>query len=123
MKKQRMIYLAAFVLLLAVEICIGRFFGPGFVRNYLGDALVTVLLCCLARVILPRYSPVLPVLAFSWGMEALQALRLTHHLGLEGTLVEIALGSTFDWMDLVCYAAGCALFAAVDFVWRKQYGK
>ena len=123
MKKQRLVYLAAFGLLLTAEICIGRFCPPGFVRNYVGDILVTVLLCCLCRVIWPRFSPVLPVLALSWSVESLQALKLTERLHLQGTVVATALGSTFDWMDLLCYGAGCLLFAAVDLIWRKQYGK
>ena len=123
MKKRRLGYLAAFGLLLTAEICIGVFFTSGFVRNYVGDLLVTALLCCLCRAIFPRFSPVLPVLSLSWSVEALQALRLTERLQLQGTVVAVIVGSTFDWMDFICYSAGCLLFAAVDYVWRKQYGK
>lgn len=121
MRKARLGYLAVFAALLAAEICIGLFVDDSFVRPYVGDMLVTALLCCLLRVLWPRVWPVLPVFGLSCVVEGLQTLNLTEVLGLRGTVLAIALGTTFDWKDLICYAVGCAAFAVVEYVWRKPY--
>ena len=45
MKKQRITYAAIFAVLLLIEIGIGLFVHDDFLRPYVGDVLVTVLLC------------------------------------------------------------------------------
>ena len=112
-------YLLAFFLLLIVEICIALFVRDNFVRPYVGDVLVTVLLCCLCRAVLPRLAPALPVFLFAAAVEGLQALQLTKILGLEGTALGIILGATFDWKDILCYGLGCLLFAGTERLWQK----
>lgn len=121
MKRQRLIYFSAFGMLLLAEICIGLF-ADGFLRIYIGDLLVTVLLCCLCRGIWLKFPPAGPVLAFSWAVEGLQGLNMVEKLGLQDTPLAVILGMTFDWKDLLCYAAGCVLFAVADHLWRKRYG-
>ena len=112
-------YALAFVLLLALEVYIGMFVRDAFVRPYVGDMLVTLLLCCLAKAVRPGCRPALPVFIFAAAVEAAQALQLTELLGLERTLLGVLLGSTFDWHDIACYAVGCLLFAAVE-RWRGR---
>ena len=118
--KQRLGYLAAFFLVLLLEIFIGVFIQDNFIRPYVGDMLVTMLLCCLCRVILPRLSPAIPVFLFSAVVEGLQWLGVTEKLGLQGTVMGIILGSTFDWKDLFCYALGCIAFAVTDRLLNKK---
>ena len=118
-KSRRMWYLAGFFALLAVEICLGLFVHDRFFRPYVGDVLVTALLCCLARVVAPRFSPALPAFLFSATVEAAQWLHLTAKLGLEGTVFGLILGATADWRDLVCYGLGCLLFAGTEGLWNK----
>jgi len=113
-------YLAAFLAILAVEVCIGLFVRDRFIRPYVGDMLVTVLLCCLSRVIFPNLSPALPVFLLAAAVELSQLAGLTEWLGLEGTPMGIILGSTFDGKDLLCYALGCAAFAGGEFLLRKR---
>ena len=75
--KKRLIYLAAFLILLLAECLIGAFVHDNFIRPYVGDLLVTVLLCCLGRVCFPKAPWLCPaVLLFSWGVELLQLLDL-----------------------------------------------
>ena len=107
--KKRLIYGSVFLLLLALEICIGAFVRDDFVRPYVGDVLVTVLLCALFRVAAPEKCPWLPlgVFLFAAGVELIQLIPKP---ALEGTLLGIAIGSTFDPKDLLCYGIGCALF-------------
>lgn len=117
--RKRLPYLIAFLVLLILEICIGAFVHDAFIRPYVGDILVTVLLCCLCRVIVPRRFPWLPaaVLAFATAVECVQ---LIHIPALNGTLLGIILGSTFDPADLLCYLTGCLLFFSVDTFFRRR---
>ena len=48
-KKLRIIYAALFFAVLLTEIFIALFVKDNFVRPYVGDVLVTILLCCLCR--------------------------------------------------------------------------
>ena len=117
--KKRWGYLLAFFTILAVEICIGLFVRDDFVRPYVGDMLVTVLLCCLAKVACPGSRPAAPVFVFAAAVEGFQWLELTEKLGLEGTVLGVILGSTFDWKDLLCYGAGCLAFAVAE-CWKNK---
>ena len=107
--KKRLIYGSVFLLLLALEICIGAFVRDDFVRPYVGDVLVTVLLCAMVRAVVPEKYPWLPlgVFLFAAGVELIQLIPKP---ALDGTLLGIAIGSTFDPKDLLCYGIGCALF-------------
>ena len=112
-------YAALSLCLLAVEICIALFVHDSFIRPYVGDILVTVLLCCLCRAIFPRFAPAVPVFLFAAAVEGLQWLDLAEMLGLQGTALGIILGSTFDWKDLLCYGLGCLLFAGGELLQQK----
>lgn len=117
MKSKRSIYLLAFCGLLATEIVIALFVNDAFVRPYVGDMLVTLLLCCLCRVIIPDKVRLLPVYVFIFaaGVEIGQYFDLVALLGLEDNrILSIALGRTFSWLDLGCYAVGCAAAYFLD---------
>ena len=111
--KKRLPYIISFVVLLIAEVLIGAFVRDEFIRPFVGDVLVTVLLCCLCRCVKPEGMPLLPVwvLLFSILVECAQLIEIP---ALDGTLLGIILGSTFDIADLVCYAIGCALFAGAE---------
>ena len=119
-KQKRLAYLLAFVLLLVVAVCIALFVHDAFVRPYVGDVLVTALLCCLCRAICPRFAPALPVFLLAAAVEGLQWLGLTEILGLQGTALGIIMGSTFDWKDILCYGLGCLLFAGAELLWSSR---
>ena len=102
---------AAFALLLAAEILIGRFAG-GWLRAYGGDVLVIPLLYCLIRIVYTRPCRRLPAAVGGLGAlaELLQWLDLCGRLGVDkGSLAGILLGSSADPLDLLCYALGTAL--------------
>lgn len=114
--KKRLVYLTAFVILLAAEIFIGLFVRDAFVRPYVGDMLVTVLLCVLVRTLLPEKIPLLPVWVFLFAaaVEFVQLLELPKLLGLENTVFGVIIGATFDWRDILCYGTGCVIFRAAE---------
>ena len=113
--KIRLPYIVATVVLLTVEVLIGAFVHDDFVRPFVGDALVTALLCATGRIVLPRWRWLpLAVLVFSFAVELVQLFQLDRVLGVEGTAIGTAIGSTFDIADLICYAVGCLLFFACE---------
>ena len=125
MKNRRILYLIIFCGLLAVEVGIALFVNDAFVRPYVGDMLVTLLLCCLCRVIIPDKVRLLPVYVFVFAacVEIGQYFDLVALLGLtDNRIISIALGRTFSWMDLVCYAVGCAAAFALDQTIIKKTG-
>ena len=123
MRNKRVIYVAIFCGLLAVEVCIALFVHDAFVRPYVGDMLVTLLLCCMCRVILPDKIRLLPVFVFLFAacVEIGQYFDVVALMGLtDNRFLSIALGRTFSWMDLVCYAIGCVAVFGLDEVIRRS---
>ena len=119
--KRRLPYLIATVLLLVVEIFIGVFVHDNFVRPYIGDVLVTVLLCTFGQMIFLkcRFIPIV-VFLFSAVVELCQLIELDRILGIEGSVLGIVVGSTFDVADIVCYAVGCIVFFTVQYFIKNK---
>lgn len=121
-RKRRLYYTAAFLVILLTEVLIALFVRDRFIRPYVGDVLVTVLLCCFARIFVPDRLPTLPlwVFMFSVLVEIGQYFDFVTLLGLgDSRFFRVLLGSTFSWADMVCYGAGCILFAAADSLIKK----
>lgn len=117
MKKLRLTYASVFFILLLTEIYIGLFVHDSFVRPYIGDVLVTILLCCLLRIIVPNGVPALPIYVFVFAalVEIAQYFDVVKLLGLaNSTFISTIIGRTFSSIDLICYAAGCLVFWAVE---------
>lgn len=121
-KKLRITYFIVFIFLLAAEIIIGAFFNDTFIRPYMGDVLVVMLICAFLRIFLPEKPKLLPVYTtiFAIGIETLQYFDFVSLLGLENNkIISIALGRTFDVKDIICYIAGGAIFFAAEEIRRK----
>ncbi len=109
----RLWYALSFVIILTLEVLIALFVNDAFIRPYGGDILVTVLICCFVRMIFTSGIKLLPlwVFLFSAAVEVLQYFDFVSLLGLQNiTFFRILLGSTFSFVDLLCYAVGCVLF-------------
>lgn len=122
MKNKRILYGSIFCGLLAAEFCIALFVNDSFIRPYVGDVLVTFLLCCLCRVIIPCQVRLLPlfVFVFSALVEIGQYFDMVALLGLaDNRLLSVLLGRTFSWLDLLCYAVGCIAAWGLDIAIRK----
>lgn len=119
--KIRLIYAAAFVLLLGIEVCIALFVHDSFVRPYIGDVLVAVVVYCAARIVFPWRFWLMSAVVFLFAatVELVQLTPLSQMFP-EGGFIATVLGSTFDPKDLLCYAAGSILCLLWDiFIVRK----
>lgn len=122
MEMSRRFYCGAFLVLLAAEVCIALFVHDAFVRPYLGDVLVIVLLYCLGRGPLGCKGKWLVPIVTTLGAvaEILQYFCLADRLGLgPASPLRVILGSTFDWADLLCYLAGGALLVLWELIVRE----
>lgn len=121
-KKLRKIYAVMFLVLVITEICIAAFVTKGFVRSYLGDVFITLLLCCFFAAIIPKRIRLLPlyVFIFSVIVEICQYFDLVKLLGLENCqLISVWFGRYYSFYDIICYAVGCLIFFLIDFMGRK----
>ena len=116
-KYPRIIYAILFSMLLLTEIIIALFVHDNFVRPYIGDILVTVFLCCFCRIVIPKGVPLLPLYVFIFAalVETAQYFDVVKLLSLENNaFISTIIGRTFSFIDLLCYAVGCLLFAATE---------
>lgn len=121
--KKRIIYFLIFLLFLTIEILIALFVHDRFVRPYIGDVLVVVVLYFLVRVLLPEGYIWLPVFlfVFATGVEFMQYLNLVEMLGLsDNKIMRILLGSVFDVKDIVCYGVGCAVLQMWELLQKRD---
>jgi hypothetical protein len=105
------------LILFLVEVYIAVFIKDSFVRPFIGDVLVVILIYCLARTFCSIRSSVVAflVLIFAYSIEILQHFNLVHVLGLQRhSILAIALGSTFDWQDIGAYTIGTAIILLLE---------
>ncbi len=99
-----------FMLLLATEILIGMY-ATGWVRNYLGDVLVVILLYAFARLMSPEKPArrfILPtvILVFAFLVEFLQLWGFCDRFGITNRLLRIIIGTGFSVIDILSYTIG-----------------
>lgn len=110
-------YLAAAIVLFAIEVLIALFVRDDFVRPYIGDVLAVALVYTgLRAVTLLGVNAALAVtLAIAFAIEVAQVLGLLAALGLgDNAVARVVLGGTFDWADLAAYVAGAAIIALIE---------
>ena len=112
--KFNLIYFLISLCIFIIEVLIATVFNKiFFVRAYLGDVLVVMLLFTLVKsliIIKNNHSLILGIFLFSCLVEWAQYFSIAEKLGLQrGSIMYIIVGNSFSWIDIVCYAAGCLL--------------
>lgn len=111
------LYFSLTVLIFLMEVLIAVYLHDDFIRPYVGDFLVVILIYCFVRSFLQ--APVVPValavLAFSYLIETLQYFNLVKLIGLEHSrIANIVIGNYFTWADLICYTLGIGFTILVE---------
>ena len=91
--KKRIFYIISFLVIFCMEVLIALYVRDRFIRPYVGDMLVVVLV---------------------------QYFRLVETLGITNRVARIVLGSTFDWGDIACYAVGCVFIVLFEHFVRRR---
>lgn len=107
---KRHIYGILSIMLFSFEILIGLF-ASGWIRNYLGDVLVVILLYTLIRTVRQKknetwYAIPTSILVLAFAVEFLQLWGFCDRLGITNKLLRIIIGTGFAVEDLVAYIIG-----------------
>lgn len=112
-------YLFLTIILFLIEVLIatkGRSFF--FLRAYLGDVLVVILMYLFIMSFVEvknKAGLLIGIFIFSVLVEISQYFKFAEILGFEeGSLGNIVMGNYFSWGDIICYAAGCLLVFILD---------
>lgn len=109
----RWFYAICFAGLFVVETLIALFVRDAFIRPYMGDVLVVILVYCFVRIFITRPLRWLPlwIFLFACCIETLQYLQLVTLLGLQNcTLARVVLGTSFSWGILFAMLLGVCLY-------------
>ena len=110
-------YFLFFALVFVTEVLIALYVHDDFVRPYLGDVLVVILIYCFVKsfVRLVVWMAAVAVLAFAFGVEICQYLNLVEQLDLQDSkLARTVIGTSFSWLDLLTYIIGIAIVVIVE---------
>lgn len=116
--KKRMLYAVVFLILTVIEVLIALFVRDRFIRPYVGDMIVVVVVYCFVRIWIPERVRLMPLWVFLFAVcvEVLQYFRIVEVLGVENnTFLRTLIGTSFAWEDILCYAVGCVVLA----VWER----
>jgi len=102
-------YFVFAIILFVTEVLITLFVHDNFIRPYVGDYLVVMLVYCAAMSFI-KVSPLkmaIAVLLFACLIEVLQYFKITDRLGLSDNIIaRTVIGIGFDWWDIVTYILG-----------------
>lgn len=121
----RSTYLIAAIVVFGIEVVIALFVRDSFVRPYLGDVLAIVLVYTALRAVAPLSlsSALATTLAIAVLIEVAQAAKLLSALGLgDNRVARIVFGGSFDWLDLLAYAAGGIMIVIVELASAGRIG-
>lgn len=107
--KLRILYGGVFILLVMIEVLIALFVHDNFVRPYLGDVIVIVVLYFFVKFFFVNATRLLPLYLFIFAtfVEIGQYLHFVSLIGLDNIeFFRVLMGTSFSWYDIICYAAG-----------------
>ena len=122
--KKRILYAVATLFLLLIEVIIALYVHDDFIRPYVGDVLVVIVIYTFIRIIVPEKCKLIPLFLFVFaaGVELLQLANIVEILGVEDNkFLKILIGSVFDIKDIVCYAVGCVILCMYEWVRVRRH--
>jgi hypothetical protein len=112
-------YLIIAIVLFLIEVLIATklkdFF---FIRAYLGDVFVVILIYyfVLAFIDFNTTKLIIGIFIFSCLIEFAQYFHFAEVLGFkDNQLMMIVLGNSFSWIDILCYGVGCLILYISEF--------
>ncbi len=105
------------IIVLSIMIFIAFFVHDQIIRPFLGDVLIVIWMYLFFRSFLKSnaYKLAFIVLMFSFAIEIAQYFNLVNILGLQdNTLARIAIGTTFDMVDIFAYFIGWLAIVLVE---------
>lgn len=105
------------VLLFVIEILIAKYIHDDFIRPYIGDLLVVILIYCFVKSFfnINAIQASIAVLLFAYFIEMLQYFKLVNLLGLQQNKIAcIIIGTSFSWIDMLMYTIGILIIILIE---------
>jgi len=118
----RLVAVAAAACFLAAAFAI-RAVDDGLLRQYSGTALYASMVYAGVVFIRPRVTPVIAgavAIGFCWAVEGFQVTGIPATLSAHSVAARLALGVTFDWIDILWYPAGVVPLVLLDLALRHR---
>jgi len=116
-------YFLLFLLLLSVEILIAIYKFSAFIRGFLGDVLVILLLYSFLKIFIRNnvLKTAVSVLAFAFFVEFLQYFKLVEVLNIQSKILQVIIGSVFDIWDLIAYFIGFLIILLIEKLYKLNF--
>ena len=121
---KRIFYLIIFILLIVVETLIALYVHDDFIRPYIGDIIVVMVLYSFVRIFIPEKYRLLPlyIFIFSVAVEVMQYFKIINILGLQNNnFARVIIGSVFDLKDIACYGIGSLILGLYEIFIKDKY--
>lgn len=115
-------YLVATILLFIIETLIALFVHDSFIRPFVGDIIVIVLLYTFMKIfpIKGEVPLIIGIFLFAVGVETLQYFKIVELLGLSSNkIASTIIGTSFDWKDIGAYAIGASLLLMKNYAPKR----
>ncbi len=122
--RKRILYAVATLFLLLIEVIIALYVHDDFIRPYVGDMLVVIVIYTFIRMIVPEKYRLIPlfIFIFAVGVELLQLVNIVGILGVaDNIFLKTLMGSVFDIKDIVCYAVGCVILYMYEWIRARTH--
>lgn len=121
MKKITVKNCSYFCFVFFIELYIGIFVKDKFIRPYIGDILVIPLIYSFINIFFNNNSKktIIGVVLFAIFTEILQFFNIVKILGINNKILKIAIGSTFDIKDIICYIIGGGITCFIIKITKK----
>ncbi|MBO5349147.1 MAG: DUF2809 domain-containing protein [Clostridia bacterium] len=122
LKNRRIKYFVGFVVSILIEMLIALYVHDKIIRPYIGDVLVIICIYLLLKTIFDTKIKhlALYIFIFAVSVELMQYFKIMQYLSKGNDTLKIALGTTFDIKDIVCYFVGYVVIVLGESV-RDSY--
>ncbi|WP_300673338.1 DUF2809 domain-containing protein [Soonwooa sp.] len=112
------------IIIFVIEVLIATTFKDiFFVRAYLGDVLVVMLMYYFVKAFVEVNNTklIIALLIFSCIVEFLQYFHFAEVLGFkDNKIMMIVLGNSFSWIDILCYLAGGLILYLIEVLVKSK---
>lgn len=106
-----------------IEVLIALYITDNFVRPYVGDVLVVILIYYFVKafVHIGVWPLAISTLLFSYLIETLQYFQFVKLIGLgDNRLANIVIGNSFAWEDILAYTIGITIVVFIETYFIKH---
>lgn len=116
-RKPKKVYIIAALIMFVIEVLIERYAHDDFIRPYLGDFFVVILIYSIVMSVSNSKvkSVAIATLLFSYAIEIAQYAQVVSLLGLEDNkIARIIIGTSFSWWDVLMYTLGVVVVVVIE---------